>query len=346
MPCNISSVTSDFVNQYMNVYDLKKLLTANELDSLYTNASQLKWNSGIPGGFITNTPQRLVNAFGDGSGYDKDNASIGASWNCGAWTAAVHQSDVTLLTKVEPLPDWLQKIGLLCRELAKTHFQITTTAHTFNIAVCNKYSNVSHDIKAHTDDNEWYTTENSNVGPMFASLTLYPSTKPTKQEEYARFQILVDEKWTDVKLEDASILLMPSCIPHRVCSAHRKNSFHPRINITLRSVPSIESDAYNSLRGVSNHARYYRIPHRLLLAQDKQETEHVQKLKVAFGSFGVSVKRRKKTKSQMLQKRRELVQYLKDKKLLTGKVMANVVTDLLKAVVHQVQNLAALELGV
>ena len=178
----------------------------------------------------------------------------------GYWTAAVNKNNITLVTPTSKMPEPLMKLGLLCRSIARDRYN-TTSKHKFkfNIAVCNKYDQPSHHISPHTDDNDWYAKD-LECGPMFASLTLYNDTKPL-DGEHARFQVCFDGVWEDCVLEDATILLMPSCIPHQVLPSKQK-AYHPRINITLRSV---DSSLYDLVRAVSNHARYYRPPAKLII---------------------------------------------------------------------------------
>ena len=92
----------------------------------------------------------------------------------------------------------------------------------------------------------------------------------------------MDGKWIHKALPHASLLLMPSCIPHRVRPASK--DMCQRINITLRSVPSMEDDPYNCMRGVSNHARYYRLPRHLIFPKDKHADGHVNDIIATFNT--------------------------------------------------------------
>lgn len=335
MPCASGSVDKRFFD-LIHIVKLDAFMSASEILTLEREASNMHWNQGIPGGFIHNTPQRLVNAFGDGSGYDDNSSSIGHSWKNGYWTAAVHQSDVTLVTPTEQIPLWLQKLGIHCRNVASDKYNISMSTHSFNLAVCNMYSEQNHEIAAHTDDNEWYAKDLPE-GPMFASLTLYPTTKPKSVEEYARFEVFIDNQWHHFALPHASILLMPSCIPHRVRPAGKV--VHPRINVTLRSVPSVESDPFNSLRGVSNHARYYRLPKKMLIPKDKEVAGHVQALKDAFdkcatnnGRSMFNVITLAATRTDRKKERAHLTSQMKKTGRMTSKLKGNVVSEVLKKV--------------
>ena len=280
MPCKIKSVDARF-SELVHVIQLSDFMDAAAINALVDKTTNMQWNKSVPGGFIHNTPQRHVNSFGDGSGYNANNSCVGDATPAGYWTAAVHQSDCTLVTDVERLPDWLQQFGLQARSIASKKYNITMSDHSFNLAVCNFYTSCKHEIAAHTDDNEWYTKDLPD-GPMFASLTLYPSKKPTSPSEYARFELYIDGEWINKALPHASLLLMPSCIPHRVRPASK--DMCQRINITLRSVPSMKDDPYNCIRGVSNHARYYRLPRHLIFPTDKHTDGHVDDIIKAFNT--------------------------------------------------------------
>ena len=283
MPCTIKSVPAEFVDK-VHLIQLHEFMSPEEISTVLKGADQMEWNSNIPGGFVQNIPQRKVNSFGDGSGYDSQLKPVGEGWDNAYWTPAVHQADSTLVTPVEPLPDWLKLVGVRARNVASEKYGITMDDHAFNLAVCNKYIKKTDEIAAHTDDNEWYV-KNLQEGPMFASLTLYPNKKPTTSDEFARFELFIDGKWCNYTLPHASLLLMPSCIPHRVRPCVHKHEMFVRVNVTLRSVPSIREDAFNSMRGMSNHARYYRLPSKLIVAQHKDGSEHIQKIKTAFNDY-------------------------------------------------------------
>ena len=76
-------------------------------------------------------------------------------------------------------------------------------------------------IAGHTDDDYWYPLE-VDERPIFVSLTFYLDGKPIKDEYYSRFQIKVDGKWKDIKLDDNSVMFMNSDIPHRVMKHKKK----------------------------------------------------------------------------------------------------------------------------
>lgn len=329
----LESVPAAFCNK-IHVIALRDFMNAEEIERLQRGVDQMEWNRGIPGGFVQNTPQRLVNSFGDGSGYDANANLVGDKWEVGYWTAAVHQSDSTLVTPLEPLPSWLRKFGVKARNVASDKYGIALNDHSFNLAVCNKYVDKNDEIAAHTDDNEWYVKDLAE-GPMFASLTLYPNEKPLHPHEFARFELFIDGQWRPYHLPDASLLLMPSCIPHRVRRCVK--TMFERVNITLRSVPSIRLDPFNSLRGTSNHARYYRLPRDLLVATDKAMEGHMSTLVSAFNDClgrhkrEPLVLRRTLCKAEQKKQRKVLVGRLKTSGKMTSKLRANVVNELIGA---------------
>lgn len=268
MPSCIKTIPSKYLD-LIHIVNLRDIMDETQLQKLHTGLTNMKWNNQIPGGFLKNTPQRLVNAFGNGSGYDESLSTIGDQWNFGYWTAAINSNDMTLRTRVEALPNWLKELGLVCRKLAAEKYDIFMDSNSFNLAVCNNYTSKRHEIAPHTDDNEWYVQDLGEHGPMFASLTWYPDSKPKSTSEHARFEVCIEDKWIHYALPHASILLMPSKIPHRVRSLKQQDCMHQRINITLRTVPAIVTNPYDSLRGVSNHARYYKLPDRMIAPKNK-----------------------------------------------------------------------------
>lgn len=280
----------------------------NFITTLYSDREM--WNYGVPGGFLTNHPKRFVNAFGNGqpidnngdidesfaeqsspeceafSGYipssSKDSVFVGRSsgpeckafsgWPATSWTAKINQNNVTLQTKTGEMPPSFCKIIPYFRSLfLRTFPDAQITDYTFNIAVCNYYTDPTMNIAAHTDDNVWYPREcpSNNTGPVFASLTLYPFSKPTHQDNYGRFQIHSNGKWIQVYLPHESILIMPSGIKHRVLPhiKRKQHLFLPRINITFRSTYPIYVNPLMNYMAVANHTRYYRVPFKLIFPE-------------------------------------------------------------------------------
>tara|TARA_Y100000739_G_C20579692_1_gene452212 strand:- start:33 stop:1085 length:1053 start_codon:yes stop_codon:yes gene_type:complete len=243
-----------------NIVSQKQL---NELRDFLKNAD---WNYKVPGGFVTNFPQRKVNTYGDGKYIDNNCNLKGSYWSSTFWTAKQTQNDVTLETKTEPIPKQLCHIIPTLRNYLKKLFPDNSmTKYTFNIAVCNNYTEPSMNIAGHTDDDYWYPKEIESR-PMFASLTFYLDGTPVHDSFYSRFQLYIDGKWQDVKLDDNSILFMSSDIPHRVLKHKKKDipHFKPRINITLRSTYSIKINPLLHNICVANHTRYYRSPYALV----------------------------------------------------------------------------------
>lgn len=245
---------------------LTNIITSEQLNQLREFLKTSKWNYKVPGGFVTNFPQRQVNTYGDGRYIDNNSNLRGSYWSSTFWTAKQTQNDVTLETKTEPIPDQLcQIIPTLRNYLKKLFPDNSMTKYTFNIAVCNNYTESSMNIAGHTDDDYWYPKEIQNR-PMFASLTFYLDGTPVHDSFYSRFQLYIDGKWKDVKLDDNSVLFMSSDIPHRVLKHKKKDIpyFKPRINITLRSTYSIKTNPLLHNICVANHTRYYRAPFALV----------------------------------------------------------------------------------
>lgn len=254
----------------MNIFDLTKVLNEVELTGLHEWLSSSQWYSGVPGGFVTNKPNRLVNAYGDGAGVDSNGDFSTKGWPQTYWTAKMNQSNATLETQTEPLPITLRKIIPSIRNLFQKVFPAAQlTDHTFNIAVCNYYTDPTMTICAHTDDNSWYPIEDK-VGPVFASFTFYPHGEPTREDAFARFQIKEDGKWRQIKLPHNSVMIMPSNIEHRV-QAHTKKLkpfFKPRINITLRSTFPLDVNPLMNAMATANHTRYYKLPRSIYIPTD------------------------------------------------------------------------------
>ena len=247
------------------VTSLQEIITKNELNNLREFLKYAKWNYKIPGGFLTNYPQRLVNTYGDGR-YVSDNCEyIGIKYDNTYWTAKHNQNNVSLETPTEPLPKELiqiiPKLRIYLKKYCKeNNITENLNLHSFNIAVCNNYTEPSMNIAAHTDDDYWYPKEVDNR-PLFISLTFYLEDIPEKSK-YSRFQIKINNVWQNIILEDNSIMFMNSDIYHRVLKYKKSDYkyFKPRINITLRSTYNSKTNPLLHNLCVANHSRYYKIP--------------------------------------------------------------------------------------
>lgn len=277
----------------MKIFDLNKILNNQQICNLDKWLETCQWYENAPGGFVTNSPKRLVNAYGTGQAIDENKRLIGNYWSSTFWTAKMNASQISLETQSEPLPEALINIIPNIRNCFKETFsQAIITDYTFIIAVCNYYTDPDMYIAAHTDDNHWYPKEIAD-SPVFASLTFYPKGKPTNPSEYARFQIKKGDKWETVYLPDHSVCIMPSNIPHRVLPTIKKNraNFKPRINITLRSCYSFQSDPLRNLLVVSNHNRYYKLPSKLYIPNDST-TETLNLIIHTYTNFLAKYKKR------------------------------------------------------
>ena len=254
----------------MQVFNFNDIFSENAIKEFHQWLQQATWYSGVPGGFVTNSPKRLVNAYGDGSTINQEGQHYGPNWKSGYWTAKMNQSHLTLETPTQQIPPPLSKLIPKCRELFQRVFpDAQITDNTFNIAVCNYYTDPDMYIAAHKDDNPWYPEE-SSVGPVFASFTIYPEGEPESDQAFARFQIRQNNQWQDVKLPTNSLLIMPSNIEHRVkpCLKRYHNQFKPRINITLRSTFSLTVNPLMNAMATSNHSRYYKLPSKIIAPSD------------------------------------------------------------------------------
>ena len=303
----------------INGFDYKKQLFQLEdhfkkdvIDEFNKFILGCKWYQGIPGGFLTNTPQRLVTTFGDGSPISNEGKTYGEGWKETHWTAKTNASNVTLTTKTEPMPDIFAAMVPTVRKLySKCYPSAKITHNTFNIAVCNYYTNYDDYIAAHTDCNKWYPVED-DVGPVFASFTLYPKGFNGK---YARFQINVGDGWKQVDLSHNSILIMPSNINHRLkaFTKTQKDKFSPRINITFRSTYPRKVNPLMNFMAVANHTRYYRIPHKLTFPKNFLKDRKA----VIIAAYDKVAEKYGRDKLQIKERCAEDTK--KDKKILTDK---------------------------
>ena len=320
----------------MKSYNLSDYFSADMLKDFRDVVYNIKWYSGAPGGFITNSPKRKVIAYGDGSSINSDGKLCIPGMKECYWTAGINYSNCTLCTKPLVMPDIFVKFVPQLRELFLNAYpDAIITDNTFSIAVCNYYCKPDMYIAAHTDGQDWYPTDTDD-GAIFASITLYPEGEPDN-DSYARFQMKPNNKWESVKLCHESLLIMSSNILHRVMP-HLKSQhkyFKPRINITFRTIATKKSDPLLHSMGVSNHMRYYGIPSTIIFPEDCLDSIK-EKLLFAYNTFAIShnfpemkviFSTNKKLRTEQ---RRVLIKQCRKHNLITTRLNNNIVIELLK----------------
>lgn len=340
-----------------SLFSMRDVIPNDIVDEFITSVYKSEWNYGIPGGFLTNKPNRWTNTYGDGAKIDNSGKLDSSGWPSTFWTAMINKSNVTLETKTESMPDSFCKIVPYLRSLF-LHVcpDANINDNTFNIALSNYYTDPNMKIAGHTDCNVWYPDECS-LGPVFASITLYPFDKPTIIDNYCRFQIkkpynlkriartCTSSKgtWETVYLPHESILIMPSTVHHRVMP-HTKTKQHlflPRINITFRSTYPIEINPLMNAMGVANHTRYYKPPKRLLYPY-VPNTDISDDIKIIIETFNEYLSKNNKPllDVQAVQKtgykkiyKEYYEQYIKNKSLMPiPKYSSNIVMELIQMV--------------
>ena len=73
---------------------LENIISAESIQNLRNFLEKSKWNYKVPGGFLTNFPQRKVNTYGNGMYVDNDGILQGHKWNNTYWTAKQTQNNV------------------------------------------------------------------------------------------------------------------------------------------------------------------------------------------------------------------------------------------------------------
>jgi len=234
---------------------LYKIFPVPDDGSLIHAVRKIDWKRGLPGGWLEYSPHRRVAAYGDGSLYtDKGQRYKDlVRWKLTAWSGSVPFSDTTVVTKAKAIPNRLVKTGIiefLREKMRECNIEVSDITGTG--IWCNYYDERGDYISEHTDDENYYQQP-----PYFASLTLYEDEQPG-EENLAHFQIKEKEKWIDVPLYHASLLIMSGGVPHRVKPQKAKDIFRKRYNITFRTPISQHVDLVKNYRFFSNFGRYYR----------------------------------------------------------------------------------------
>ena len=294
---------------------LKEILPNDIYNNFKETINNIQWFSGVPGGFLSNSPKRRVRCFGgEGDTY---------------WTAAIKHSSITLCSETTPLPHSFKKIIPYLTKLFKDKFKSARiTPDTFSLAICNYYNEPDTYIAAHTDDNIWYPRE-CDEGPVFASLTFYPEGTP---KYLHRFGVKDGGVWKGVDLGDDDVLVMPSSIEHRVLPYLKRHYsyFKPRINITFRSVyPKVVNPLLHTL-AISNHTRYYGIP-KCLIIRNNTKKEVVDEIKKYYSTFCKSINKPFSVIIADIDRKRLIKEY-KQKYGNTIRMSSNITGELLREI--------------
>ena len=100
----------------LHLDQLENIISKPQLEDLRNFMINSKWNNKMPGGFVTNYPQRLVNTYGDGRKVNEDGELYGWDWETTFWTAKLTQNNVSIETPTAPLPECLTNIIPLLRK--------------------------------------------------------------------------------------------------------------------------------------------------------------------------------------------------------------------------------------
>lgn len=265
----------------MNFYKLKECIDTAVYDNFINYISTMEWNCMVTNNNSLNknlsnsTNQiskncRYVNYFGNGADIDVSGKIINKGWMETYWKV---QSVITQ-TKVEELPQPFIEMTKELRALMWSQFpDFKIYASTFNIAVCNYYEREEVDTQEEIqepDDTKWYLNDN-NYGPLEAMITFYPDND---EDENTGFKIYnhKKDKWLFFKVDQGSVVLLPSLITKQI----HADPFKRRITITFKSTYSKSINPLLNALVVSYHARYYRIPYKIILPDNISSEKHLK----------------------------------------------------------------------
>ena len=79
----------------LDINQLEEIITNHELKNIREFMINSKWNNKMPGGFVTNFPQRLVNTYGNGMKINSKGELYGNKWDKTYWTAKQTKNNVS-----------------------------------------------------------------------------------------------------------------------------------------------------------------------------------------------------------------------------------------------------------
>jgi len=255
-----------------NIFYKKNVFNSSILDTIVEKSIDLPWckpPSGIPG----NNPPRNVCVLGDGSTIvgtitkprQKKYLKYPKNVSYPLYQCAKNSSASYVM---RPIPHTFSKIILQLRNIVKTTYKdkVIDVDNMFNVIVCNYYTEDSHQISDHRDDERWlkFNELDSDGVPstsIIASLTFYVDEEPSILRN---FEIYDDAKnsWNKYQLEHNSLVLF-SNHRHRAKHVGKRGQSCKRINLTFRTLTS----GLLGLTGYGNFYRYMSIPEKIFLSQ-------------------------------------------------------------------------------
>ena len=170
----------------------------------------------------------------------------------------------TAIYNMRSIPHSISKLIILIRQYVKEIYgsSVIDLDTMFNVVVCNYYTEDSHQISDHRDDERWLKFNEIKDGKpnasIIASLTLYAENKPDKLRN---FEIYNENKnsWEKYSLDHNSLIFF-SNHRHRAKCVGKRGESCKRINLTFRTL----TNGLLGLTGYGNFYRYMSLPQQII----------------------------------------------------------------------------------
>ena len=261
------------------IHYVRDALTPELIKNVMDESLKIPWckpPAGIPG----NHPPRNVCVLGDGSSIKKIKETIYRTKkayfpkNVSYPLFQCYKSS-TAHYEMRSIPKYTSQLILKLREIVKEKYgrNAVNVDNMFNVVVCNYYTEDSHRISDHRDDERWLEfNELDNIGnpvaSIIASLTLYIDDIP---EILRNFELYNEElgTWEKNLLEHNSLIFF-SNHRHRAKPVGKRGKSCKRINFTFRTL----TDGLLGLTGYGNFYRYMSLPYKISI--DKRHKELIK----------------------------------------------------------------------
>lgn len=242
-------------------YDLKDHVNGKTLRNAKNYLKTQEYYYGIPDHPKFSNRTRMVNMFGDGSGFSTDGMDIDQGWSNASWMADSYDQHIEAHYHMKKMPILLKRmIEPIKTMLLNIDQKSKITSNTFNLAISNYFQSKEMKMNPNSEPQDIYPKECLGKS-VLAFVTLYPNQRARKQK--LKLQLYIKGKWVDYFMGDETILFFDSSIPYQVLPQPENQYFKSVIGLVLKSTSIKRNNPLNNHIAVSYNARISKAPDKI-----------------------------------------------------------------------------------